>query len=110
MGCLLLAGCGDGDDDGKNNLPADASVKDFCKGQRQVLQGHEALRRGEGGRRAARHPPRAIPADARHGFELVVELVTDADDRADLEKRYKKLTARQRKSVEKLDAYIEKAC
>jgi hypothetical protein len=40
----------------------------------------------------------------------VVKLVTDSDDQADLEKRYKKLTATEKKSVEQLDAYIAKTC
>jgi hypothetical protein len=104
-GCALLAGCGGG------GIPEDASVKDFCKAGDSFSK---ATKFPDGVKAAnGLHDtgtPKGIPHDARDGFELVVRLVTDSDDQADLEKRYKKLTATQKKSVQQLDAYIAKTC
>jgi hypothetical protein len=111
VACLLLAGCGGGNGGGGDSIPADASVKDFCKASGTFSK---ATKFSEGVKDAHKlrdtGTPKGIPADARDGFEVVVALVTDSRDQADLEKRYKKLTAKQRKSVEKLDAYIKKKC
>jgi hypothetical protein len=104
--CVLLAGCGS-----SGGIPDDASVKEFCKAGDTFSK---ATKFPDGVKAADdlhdTGTPKGIPADARDGFELVVKLVTDADDQADLEKRYKKLTATQKKSVEQLDAYIAKTC
>lgn len=109
VACLLLAGCGGGE--GKHTIPADASVKDFCKASQTFSK---ATKFSEGVKDAHKlrdtGTPKGIPAGARDGFEVVVALVTDSRNQADLEKRYQKLTAKQRKSVEKLDAYIRKKC
>jgi hypothetical protein len=104
-GCVLLAGCGGG------GIPKDASGNDFCK----ASDAFSKATKFADGVKAANElhdtgTPKGIPADARDGFELVVKLVTDSDNQGDLEKRYKKLTATQKKSVEKLDAYIDKTC
>jgi hypothetical protein len=102
---VLLAACG------SSGIPTDASIKEFCKaGQR-----FSTVTKFDDGVKAAdtlhdTGTPKGIPADARDGFELVVQLVTDAKDQADLEKRYNKLTDTQRKSVNALDAYIAKSC
>jgi hypothetical protein len=104
--CVLLAGCGGG-----GGIPDDASVKDFCKAGDSFAKAtkfHDGVKAAD--KLHDTGTPKGIPADARHGFELVVKLVTDSDDQADLEKRYKKLTGTQKKSVEKLDDYIAKTC
>ena len=105
-GCVLLVGCGGG-----GGIPEDASVKEFCKAGDTFSKATKF----PDGVKAANElhdtgTPKGIPDDARDGFELVVKLVTDSDDQADLEKRYKKLTATQKKSVQQLDAYIAKTC
>jgi hypothetical protein len=102
----LLAGCGGGGD-----IPADASVKDFCKASGTFAKATAFA----AGVKAADDlhdtgTPKGIPDDARDGFELVVKLVTESDDQADLEKGYELLTAAKKKSVEQLDAYIAKTC
>ena len=104
-GCVLLAGCGGSD------IPEDASVKEFCKAGDTFAR---ATKFSDGVKAADdlhdTGTPKGIPGDARDGFELVVELVSDSDDQADLEKRYKKLSAKQKKSVEELDDFIAKKC
>jgi NAD-dependent SIR2 family protein deacetylase len=101
---VLLAGCGAG-------IPADASVKSFCT----TTGTFSTATKFSDGVKAAKKlqdtgTPKGIPGDARDGFELVVQLVTDAKSQADLEKQYNKLTAKQKKSVAALDAYITKTC
>jgi hypothetical protein len=102
---LTLAGCGG------SGIPGDASVKDFCKAGDTFAT---ATKFSEGVKAARRlhdtGTPKRIPADARAGFELVVRLVSEAKDQADLEKRYNRLTAAQKQSIEKLDGYITKTC
>lgn len=101
---VVLAGCGGG-------IPTDASVKDFCAAGERFSA---ATKFDEGTKAAERlrdtGTPEGIPKDARKGFEEVVSLVTKAKDAQHLQKRYEKLTAKQKKSVEALDAYIEKTC
>jgi hypothetical protein len=103
---LALTGCGGG-----SGIPDDASVKDFCRAGDGFAA---ATKFSEGVKAAAKlhdtGTPKHIPADARRGFELVVRMVTDAKDQADLEKRYNKLTAKQKKSIDKLDGYLTKTC
>ena len=104
-GCVLLAGCGG------SEIPDDASVKKFCKAGDTFAR----AKKFSDGVKAADDlqdtgTPKGIPGDARDGFELVVELVSRSDNQADLEKRYKKLSAKQKKSVEELDAFIAKKC
>jgi hypothetical protein len=103
---LALTGCGGG-----SGIPDDASVKDFCKAGDTFAA---ATRFSEGVKAADKlhdtGTPKHIPAEARHGFELVVRMVTDAKDQADLEKRYQKLTTGQKKSIDKLDGYLTKTC
>jgi hypothetical protein len=105
--CLLLAGCGGGGD----GIPSDASVTDFCKASGTFSTATEF---GDGVKAARKlhdtGTPKGIPSDARAGFELVVRLVDDAKDQADLERQYNKLTSTERKSVNSLDVYISKTC
>jgi len=101
---LLLAACG------SSGIPTDASVKDFCKAGEKF----STVTKFDDGVEAAADlhdtgTPKGIPADARDGFELVVQIVTDAKDQADLEKRYNKLTDSEKKSVNALDGYIAKS-
>lgn len=101
----LLAGCG------SSGIPTDASVKDFCK----AGDAFSAVTKFDEGVKAARDlrdtgTPKGIPADARAGFELVVQMVADAKDQKDLEKRYDKLTTEEKKSVNALDGYITTSC
>jgi hypothetical protein len=102
--CLTLAGCGGG-------IPTDASVKDFCKAGEAFST---ATKFAEGVKAAKKlhdtGTPKGIPGDARAGFELVVRLVEDADDQADLEKQYNKLSSKEKQSVTSLDTYITKTC
>ena len=96
---------------GSSGIPTDASLKEFCK----AGQKFSTVTKFDDGVKAAdtlhdTGTPKGIPADARDGFELVVQLVTDAKDQADLEKRYNKLTDKQKKSVNALDTYIAKSC
>lgn len=100
----LVTGCGGG-------IPTNASVKDFCKAGQTFAAANEF----DAGVKAAKTlhdtgTPKGIPADARSGFELVVQLITDSKDQADLERRYKGLSDKQKKSVESLDSYITKTC
>jgi hypothetical protein len=108
--CLLLAGCGGSGRD-RGAIPSDASVKDFCKAGDTFAR---ATKFSDGvkaaGELRSTGTPTSIPGAARDGFELVVELVTKSKDQPDLEKRYARLTASQKKSVDKLDAYIAKTC
>lgn len=102
---VLLVSCG------SSGIPTDASLKDFCKAGEEF----STVTKFDDGVKAASDlhdtgTPKGIPADARDGFELVVQLVTDAKDQADLEKRYNKLTAKEKKSVNALDGYIAKSC
>ena len=96
---------------GSSGIPADASVKDFCAASDKF----SSVTKFEDGAKAAADlhdtgTPKGIPAEARAGFELVVGMITDAKDQADLEKRYNKLTAEERESVNALDGYIAKSC
>jgi len=102
---MLLAACG------SSGIPTDASLKAFCN----AGQKFSTVTKFDDGVKAADKlhdtgTPKGIPADARDGFELVVQLVTDAKNQADLEKRYNKLTDKQKKSVNALDSYIAKSC
>lgn len=99
-----IAGCGGG-------VPTNASVKEFCKAGATFAKAN----RFDAGVKAAERmhdtgTPKGIPADARDGFELVVALITEAKDQADLERRYKKLTDSERKAVQALDSYITATC
>lgn len=104
LATVVLGGCGGG-------IPTDASVKDFCAAGERFS---EATKFDEGTKAAERlrdtGTPEDVPKDARAGFEEVVSLVTGSKDTKDLQKRYEKLTDAQEKSVEALDAYIEKTC
>ena len=102
---MVLAGCG------SEGIPTDASVKEFCKAGDKFST---ATKFSEGVKAAnGLHDtgtPRDIPDKARDGFELVVKLVGEAKDQKDLETRYNKLSATDKKSIEALDAYIGKTC
>lgn len=104
LAAVTIAGCGGG-------IPTDASVKDFCAAGERFS---EATKFDEGTKAAERlrdiGTPEGIPKDALAGFERVVSLVTGSKDTKDLQKSYEKLTDAQEKSVEALDAYIEKTC
>jgi hypothetical protein len=105
--CALVAGCGGGDD----GIPKDASVKDFCKASdtfSKATKFPDGVKAADGLHDTG--TPKSVPSDARQGFELVVRIVTESEDQADLEKRYKKLTEKQRKSVAELDDYIAETC
>ncbi len=102
---VLLVACG------SSGIPTDASLKDFCKAGEEF----STVTKFDDGVKAAADlhdtgTPKGIPADARDGFELVVQIVTDAKDQADLEKRYNKLTDSEKKSVNALDGYMAKSC
>ena len=109
VACVVLlaaaaAGCGGG-------IPSNASAKDFCKAGQKFASANEF----DAGVKAANMlhdtgTPKDIPAEARSGFELVVRLITKSKDQADLERRYKGLSEKQKKSVESLDSYITKTC
>jgi hypothetical protein len=93
------------------DIPDDASAKDFCASSQTFATAH-SFPAGVKAAGKLHHTgtPKGIPADARAGFELVVTLVGDAEDQNDLEKRYKALTAKQKGSVDALDAYITSTC
>jgi hypothetical protein len=100
LSLLSITACGSG-----------TSVKDFCKAGDQFAEANEF----DQGVKAAKKlddtgAPDGMPTQARQGFAVVVELVTEADDQGDLEKRYTALTEKQRKAVSALDAYIAKSC
>jgi hypothetical protein len=102
---LTLSGCGG------SGIPDDASVKDFCA----AGDAFAAVKKFSEGVKAAKQlhdtgTPKRIPSDAREGFELVVRMVSEAKDQADLEKRYGTLTAAQKKSIDALDGYLTKTC
>jgi hypothetical protein len=104
-GSVLLAGCGGSD------IPDDASMKDFCEAGdtfARATKFSDGVKAADGLHDTG--TPKGIPGGARDGFELVVEIVSKSDDQADLEKRYKKLSAKQKKSVEQLDDFIAKKC
>ena len=87
------------------------TVEEFCKAGDQFAKANEF----DEGVKAAKEldetgTPKGMPAEARDGFDVVVELVTKAKDQSDLEKRYKALTEKQRDAVAALDAYIAKSC
>ena len=86
-------------------------MKDFCKASdafSKATKFPDGVKAADGLHDTG--TPRNVPSDAREGFELVVRIVTESDDQADLEKRYKKLTDAQRKSVGELDDYIAETC
>jgi hypothetical protein len=92
-------------------MPTNASVKDFCKAGRTFATANRFDAGVEAaGRLHDTGTPQDIPSDARAGFELVVTLIGDARDQADLSRRYQQLTAEEKKSVEALDGYIAKTC
>ena len=104
--CLLLTpltGCG--------SIPADASVKDFCK----KGESFSASTTFETGRKRAETladvgTPKGIDKAARKGFEQLIDRVTSSDNGADFKKKAKKLNASERANLEALSAYIEKTC
>lgn len=102
---VVLAGCGG------SGIPTGASVKEFC-GAGSTFS--SATKFADGVKAAEKlhdtGTPQGIPADARKGFVLVVDLVTTSKDRSDLQKRYQKLSSTQKKSVSALDGYISKTC
>jgi hypothetical protein len=105
LAIALIAGCG------SSGIPTDASVKDFCKAGSSFAN---ATKFSEGVKAAKQlhdtGTPKGIPANARQGFEVVVSLVTDSKDKADLQKSYEKLTTKDKAAVEALDTYIRKTC
>ena len=109
--CVLLLGALAGCGGAGGGIPTNASVKDFCKAGNTFAN----VSQFDAGVKAAgtlhdTGTPKGIPADARDGFELVVRLITQSKDANDLERRFKLLSAAQKKSVESLDAYITKTC
>jgi hypothetical protein len=103
LATAALAGCG--------GIPKDASVKDFCAAGNKFSSATTYA----AGVKAAKSlhdtgTPKKIPASARKGFEVVVEMVTGSKDTKDLQKRFAKLSAAQKKSMDNLDAYIRKTC
>jgi hypothetical protein len=106
LATLVLAGCGSG-----GGIPTSASEKDFCA----AADGFAKATRFDQGLKAADRlrdtgTPKGINTEARSGFELVVDLVTESKDKADLEKRYAALTDKQKRSVTALDAFITRTC
>jgi hypothetical protein len=96
---------------GYSGIPTHAKLKDYCKAGEEI----SIVTKFDDGVKAAADlhdtgTPKGIPADARDGFELVVQMVTDAKDQSELEKRYNKLTDSEKKSVNALDGYITKSC
>jgi hypothetical protein len=99
-----LAGCGGG-------IPQDASVKDFCKAGEKF----SSATKFDAGVKAAENledtgTPKNIPDNARDGFEVVVDMVTGSKDTKDLQKRFDKLSNKDKSSMDAPDKYIRKTC
>jgi hypothetical protein len=98
-----LAGCG--------GIPENASVKEFCKAGERFSS---ATKFGAGVKAAENlhdtGTPKNIPDDARDGFEVVVDMVTGSKDTKDLQKRFDKLSDKDKASMDALDTYIRKTC
>jgi hypothetical protein len=100
LSLLAAAACG-----------SSTTVEDFCR----AGDGFAKATEFDAGVKAAKRledtgTPDGIPEHARKGFDVVVGLVADAEDQADLEKRYSALTKSQKDTVDALDAYIAKTC
>jgi hypothetical protein len=102
-----LVACGGG----TGGIPTKASVPGFCAATYSFSQA-STFSEGEKAARKLRETgtPKGIPADARRGLVLVVDVVTRSKDKRELEHRYAGLSGRQKKSVAALDGYIAKTC
>ena len=100
LALAVVAGCGGG-----------TSVASFCEAGEDFSTASEF----DQGVKAAQRldetgTPDDMPRAAREGFEVVVGVVTEAQDQDDLQERYAELTAEDKDSVEALDEYIKDTC
>jgi len=99
----LTAGCGS---------PDDASKDDFC----DAIEGLTKAGSDFGKSRDAfadlgdTGTPEGISADAREGFEILVDLADEADSNEDAEKSAKDLSSDEKKKVDAFGKYAGKTC
>jgi hypothetical protein len=99
----VLAGCG--------GIPDDASVKDFCaQGEKFSASKTFATGKERAEALADTGTPKGIDADARKGFEELIDRVTSSEDGADFKKKADKLTDAEARHLRALDGYIKDTC
>ena len=100
----VLAGCGD--------APEDASKKDFCDAFEKLGKSGNDFDKSKDAFKDLEDTgtPDDIPADARKGFELILDIADKADSSKDAEKRVEDLSKDDQKKVEAFSTYTVKKC
>lgn len=120
---LVLAGCGGGGGGGGSSAPEDASKEEFCKAYTSMLETMMSMDTGSDGAVAALKDwgekldevgtPEDIPDDAREGFEVIVEALSELDEDAtqqDLEDLGGDLSQEEEKASEAFGEYVTETC
>ena len=101
----MLAGCGD-------DAPDNASKKDFCDAFEAVGNAGDDFDKGKERLQDLKDTgtPEDIPDDAREGFDILLDVVDDADTTDDLDKAAGDLSKDDTKKVEAFTTYTIKKC
>lgn len=103
LAASVVAGCG--------GIPEDASVKDFCsRGEKFSASKTFATGKKRAEALAETGTPKGIDADARKGFEELIDRVTSSENGADFKKKADKLSDAEARHLRALDGYIKKTC
>lgn len=120
---VVLAGCGGGSGGGGGSAPDDASKEDFCAAYTSMLETIMSMDVGSddavpamkewGEKLEEVGTPEDIPDNAREGFEVIVEALSELDEDAtqqDLEDLGGDLSAEEEKASEAFGEYVTETC
>ena len=104
----MLTGCGGGSDD----APDSASKKDFCDAFEAVGKAGDDFDQGKEKLQDLKDTgtPEDIPDDAKEGFDILMDVVDDADSSDDAGKALEGLSSGDQKKVEAFTTYTIKKC
>jgi hypothetical protein len=119
----LLTGCGDDSADAAE-APKDATVEEFCqpwidlvkdvtaKGENISDEDAVKIAKDTADKLAEVGTPKDMPADARKGFELILQKLNDLPDDATKEQvnEFSKLSKEEQKYSDALSQYIGEQC
>lgn len=107
----MLTACG-GDGGGSDDAPESASKEDFCNAFEAVGNAGDDFDKGKEKLEELKDTgtPEDIPDDAREGFDLLMDVVGDADSSDDASKALDDLSAGDQKKVREFTEYTIKKC